>query len=80
MENELDNRWHLDKRLNIGHIITTIMLAIAVFTYASGIDKRITVLEESKKYQETTNKQVTEQLKSINDKLDRLIERLSGDR
>jgi GrpB-like predicted nucleotidyltransferase (UPF0157 family) len=71
------NHWHLDKRLNIGHIISTAILAIAAFSYASKIDNRITSLEVAMNYQRDTNTQVTEQLVSINNKLDRLIERLS---
>lgn len=72
-----DGGWHLDKRLNVSHLITTLLLVVATFTYANGIDKRISILEESKRYQEATNAQVTQELRSINAKLDRLIERLS---
>ena len=72
-----ENHWHLDKRLNIGHILTTLALVIAAFSYTSGIDKRVTVVEVQVKNQELVNRQTTSQLEQINDKLDRLIERLS---
>lgn len=79
----IDNssQWHLDKRVNIGHILTTAALLIGAITYAYGIDKRVTVVEVQTQIntqnQQVVNQQVTDQLKSINNKLDRLIERVS---
>lgn len=39
-------KWHVDKTLNIGHLLTTVVIASSVFIYASGMDKRVAVLEE----------------------------------
>lgn len=71
--------WHLRKEINVGHMISTIMLMVAAFTWSSNIDKRVTVLETR---QEQQSQQTTEmraelrtELRTLNDKLDKLIER-----
>ena len=80
-EERRSSHWHLDKRLNIGHLISTILLATAAFAYISKFDNRLTVLETSyasaDRYQQQFNQQVTRELQNISAKLDRLIERLS---
>jgi uncharacterized coiled-coil protein SlyX len=38
--------WHLDKRVNIGHLLTTLSLAVALFVYVQQQDRRLTILEE----------------------------------
>ena len=40
-----DRRWHLDKRLNVGHLITTLALAASVVAWGNTMDKRVTVSE-----------------------------------
>lgn len=48
MIDERDDRepWHLDKRVNLGHLLTTLSLAVAIFVWASAMDRRVAVLEE----------------------------------
>lgn len=41
-----DVRWHLDKRVNVGHMLTTLALAVALFTWASGMERRDAIVEE----------------------------------
>jgi len=36
-----ETQWHLDKRLNIGHILMTLTITVAMFNYAGNMDKRI---------------------------------------
>lgn len=48
--------WHLDKTVNLSHLLTTLVIAGSLFAYASGMDKRVAVLES----QITTQKQQTE--------------------
>ena len=38
---EVKERWHLDKRLNIGHILTTAAMVASVFWWGSGVETRI---------------------------------------
>ena len=44
-EMQVDNRWHLDKRLNVGHILTTLILTISVLAWAQRMDMRLTTVE-----------------------------------
>ena len=37
--------WHLDKRVNVSHIVATLMLAVSVFAWANAIDRRVSVIE-----------------------------------
>jgi roadblock/LC7 domain-containing protein len=48
--------WHLDKTVNLSHLLTTIVIAGSLFAYAGGMDKRVAVLEAKM----TTQAQVTE--------------------
>lgn len=45
---EPDNRrhWHLDKTLNVSHLLTTVIIAGSLFAYANNMDRRVAVLEE----------------------------------
>lgn len=76
-EKELEERrtWHLDKRLNVGHILTTITIAVGVFVWASKMDSRITVLEVQQQNTAQTGIEIKSQLQELNRKLDRIIER-----
>ena len=46
-----NSHWALDKRLNIGHLLTTLSLAAALFAWASSMDRRIAVLETQQQAQ-----------------------------
>lgn len=41
-----ERQWHLDRRLNISHIITTLSLAVGLVVWAGAMDRRVAVLEE----------------------------------
>jgi hypothetical protein len=43
-----DNKWHLDKRVNISHFIATILLAASIVKWGNTIENRISVLEAQK--------------------------------
>ena len=44
---EPDRRhWHLDKTLNISHLLTTLVIAGSLFAYANNMDRRVAILEE----------------------------------
>ena len=86
MEDDLDRRgWHIDKGIGVAHILTTLMLIVTALWYLAGQDKRIAVLESGFIYiqqsrandQSRTEKKFDElktDLRTINSKLDRLIE------
>ena len=75
-----------DKTINLGHVLTFIGFIVSGFTMWQAMDKRVLILEEARSAQKLIDvrqdaeiadnkKNVREDLKEINNKLDRLIER-----
>lgn len=50
-----DRHWHLDKRLNLGHLITTASLAAAIMWWGAAMDRRVAVLEAAASVQAGTD-------------------------
>jgi hypothetical protein len=71
------NGWHLKKEIQLGHLITTFTVAISAIVYVNKIEQRVAVVESQMAYQKETAAVLRSQLDRINDKLDRLIERVS---
>lgn len=78
--------WHLDKSVSIGHIISTMLVAGSVFVWVNGVDGVTKTNRQSIEYLMERQKLVEERvtnirmeikadLRDINEKLDRLIER-----
>ena len=59
------SHWHLDRTLNISHIMTTIAIAGSVFMYATSMDKRVAVLEEKITAQAQANQQAQQDIKTL---------------
>jgi len=57
--------WHLDKTLNISHILTTLVIAGSLFAYAGGMDKRVAVLEEKMQAQANVNMQSNQAVRDL---------------
>lgn len=77
--------WHLSKSINVGHLITTALVVVSIFTYINQFDTRLTGTElevrHIKEVRQTDIKRSDERyndlktdLKEINRKLDRIIE------
>lgn len=77
--------WHLDKTISVGHLISTITIAVSVFAWAMALEKRveqhatqIEVLKESHALNRSRIDGMRGELKQdylrIEDKLDRLLE------
>ena len=45
MSEPASHGWHLDKRVNVGHILTTVLLAAGFFAWASMLESRIAISE-----------------------------------
>ena len=55
---EPDRRhWHLDKTLNVSHLLTTLVIAGSLFAYANNMDRRVAILEEKMQAQAVQNQQ-----------------------
>lgn len=61
----VNGHWHLDRTLNIGHLLTTLIVAGSVFIYASNMDKRVAVLEERLASQALSNQQAQQDIKAL---------------
>lgn len=80
-----DGAWHLDKKVNISHIIATLMLAAAIFTWGSNIEQRVALVEATTARQEQVDTaqnaearryavEVREDIRDLSRKIDKLIE------
>lgn len=82
--------WHLKREIQLGHILSTLAIAASAAAYIVKMDQRLAVIEanmvEAVKYQSQRDQAqdesatradalIRDQLKSIDAKLDRLIER-----
>lgn len=70
-----DNKWHMKKEIQLGHLITTVTVAISCVVYINKIEQRVAVMEAQMISQRESAILLRSQLDKINDKLDRLIER-----
>jgi hypothetical protein len=78
--------WHLDKTVSISHIISTILIVISILAWAQGVEKRVEQnaqgvkfiserLDAQDKRIDEMRSELRDDLKQVNNKLDRLIER-----
>ena len=37
----MSSGWHLDKRVSLGHLVTTLSVAVAAMLWLSSVDKRV---------------------------------------
>ena len=83
----MNEDWHLEKKISVGHILTTMTIAISAVWWASSIEKRVEKNRQAITYlQERHNEllrridanriEMRVDLKDINKKLDRINERL----
>lgn len=81
-----DGRWHIDRTVNISHIIATLLLAAAVFSWGSRIEQRIALVEAQAARQNVIDQtqdqefrryvvEMREDIRSLAGKIDRLIEK-----
>ncbi len=63
---EPDRRhWHLDKTLNITHLLATISIVGSLFMFANSMDRRVAVLEEKMQAQVVAGAQSREEMKDL---------------
>ena len=63
---ELDRRhWHLDKTLNVSHLLTTLVIAGSLFAYANNMDRRVAILEEKMQVQAAENQRSQTEVKEL---------------
>ena len=92
MSTQEERRWHLDKTFNVGHLITTLTLAVTLGGYVTTMDKRIAVLEsqssvlvatlqKTQQDQQVLAKDIREELRALRTDLISFVrDRQPGDR
>lgn len=81
-----NTHWTIKREVQLGHVISTLILAISAFGYITSMEKRIALMEDKMvaqkerddkqdlRYSETIG-HMNNQIDKIDAKLDRLIER-----
>lgn len=69
-DNRSTDQWHIDKRVSISHLMTTIAAVGVIFVWGSAMETRVALLEQSKTSLE-------KHLSGMNEKLGTLVADLS---
>jgi cell division protein FtsB len=73
-----DNKFHIEKSISVGHIITTLVLLIGGIQYLSNFDKRIAAAEQDIEFLQQQRiedaRRIEKRLDSIDEKLDRILQ------
>jgi hypothetical protein len=76
-QNNPDTAWHMDKKVNVGHLLTTIIIAITFFSYINAQDKRINAntlnIKALKEQRKEDVSRVEKKLDKIDVKLDKIL-------
>lgn len=71
-------KFHIEKSISVGHILTTLVLIVGAFTYFTDFDKRISATEQEIEFIKAQRvedvRRIEKRLDSIDEKLDKLIE------
>ena len=84
-----DSAWHLDKKVSLSHIVATLTLAAAIFTWGSQIEQRIALVEASSTRQAQVDQaqdqefrrsvvEMREDIRELSRKIDKLIDSRGG--
>lgn len=84
-----DSAWHLDKKVSLSHIVATLTLAAAIFTWGSKIEQRIALVEASSTRQAQVDQaqdqefrrsvvEMREDIRELSRKIDKLIDSRGG--
>lgn len=83
--------WHLSREVSLSHIFSTVAAVVTLVVFGAGLDKRLTVVEQSQAQNTAAQRQteerlttemrdikrtIREDLSRVGDKLDRLVERV----
>lgn len=77
--------WHLDRRISLGHLVTTVTVLVAMVLWGAHLETRLVVVEDTLGRQaavdgrqdaetERMRQEIREELRRLNEKLDRYFE------
>lgn len=79
MSSNENTGWQINKSINLGDMFGGLAVAASMMAYATTLDRRVSVVEDQvktlKETQSDLRNEVKTEFRSVNDKLDRLIER-----
>ena len=67
--------WHIEKRLNVGDILTMLPMVAVMFLWGTKVETRIAVLEDKQIQSYQTRQEIKISMQRLNDKMDRILER-----
>lgn len=70
--------WHVERRINLGDIITSMTIFASVLMYMGNIDKRVTVVEAAVSSQAEVDARQDAQAKEDRANVTRVLERLDA--
>lgn len=75
--------WHLKKEIQLGHIVTTVTVALSAVIYTQKLEQRIAIIEnqmvaqrDRDERQDSTNKELMNHLRNHLDRMELKIDRL----
>jgi len=79
-----DRQWHLDRRVSVGHLVTTLTFLVAMVLWGARLETRIALMEDRAHTQarvdarqdletQRVREEIREELKSLNLKIDRFF-------
>ncbi len=71
----VESNWHIDKKITVGHIVTTLVVGVSAIMYMDTIERRVAILEEK---QQIIREMVAEDLVTIRDQLIRIETKIDG--
>ena len=75
-----EDRWHIKREFQLGHLITTLVMAASVIMYIGKMEQRIALVEQSIQVQrdrdERQDRAIGEALTSINSHLTKLDDKM----
>ncbi|MFN3231685.1 MAG: hypothetical protein ACE363_05945 [Alphaproteobacteria bacterium] len=75
MTERVSEGWHLDKRVSVGHIVTTMMAVVAAGAAYANLSERVAVLEVQDSAILQDLREIRRTVERIEDKLDRKVDK-----
>lgn len=75
-EREYDKHWHLDRRINLGHLATTLSIVVAAMVWGSSVETRLSLGTQEREQQTKILEDIREEQKEMNRKMDGFLQKL----
>ena len=73
-----EGQWHLDKKVNVTHMLGTAAIVVSLLSWAGAMDKRVTILETKEQSASQYRLELLASIKELNRKMDKLFESTNG--